>query len=109
MGEELLKPLASLVGISALAATCRLFVSPEKRSLKDFLRATVLAVFVGGLTGGIVQGYNLSPETQGAIVGVCAFVADDILLGMISVAAWLRENPARLLNIILNRNPSNPQ
>lgn len=103
MSEEFIKPIASLLGISTLAAASRLLVSTERRSIKDFLRATCLAVFVGGLTGGLIQPYSFSPETQGAIVGVCAFVADDILLGIISVATWLRKDPSRILNVILNR------
>lgn len=103
MSDELTKTIASLIGISALAAACRAILSEDRRSLKGFLRATVLAVFVGGISGGFIQHYDFSPSMQGSIVGLCAFVADDILMGVIGLAKWFRANPARILDVILNR------
>lgn len=103
MSDEFLKTIASLIGISAIAAACRSILSEDRRSIKGFLRATMLAIFVGGITSGIIQSYNFSAPMQGAIVGLCAFVADDILLGVISLARWFRSNPARIIDVILNR------
>lgn len=101
--SEFIKTIASLVGISTLAAASRALLSEDRRSIKGFFRATFLAIFVGGITGGLIQNYSFSPETQGAMVGLCAFVADDILLGIISLVTWLREDPSRIINLILNR------
>lgn len=86
-----------------MAAISRAILSPDRRSFKGFLRAVFLAVFVGSVTSGILQSYNLNPETQGAVVGLCAFVADDILLGIISLAGWIRQDPSRIINLVLNR------
>lgn len=107
MSEEFIKAAASLVGISTIAAISRSILNEERRSLRGFIRAVVLACFVGGLTSGLLQSYSLSPETQGAIVGVCAFVADDILLAVIALSSWLRQDPSRIINIILNRRTGN--
>lgn len=86
-----------------MAAVSRAMLSSERRSLPGFFRATFLALFVGGITGGLIHGYSLAPETQGAIVGLCAFVADDILRALIALAGWFRDDPMRIVNVILNR------
>lgn len=103
MSDEFTKTIASLIGISTVAAAARSILSEDRRSLKGFLRATLLAIFVGGLTAGLIQNYNLAAPMQGSIVGLCAFVADDILVAVISLAHWFRENPSRILDVILNR------
>lgn len=103
MSEEFIKAAASLVGISTVAAISRSILTPERRSLRGFFRATFLAIFVGSITSGILQSYDFTAETQGAIVGLCAFVADDILLAIVSLAGWFRQDPSRIINIVLNR------
>lgn len=103
MSDDFIKTVTSLIGISTLAAASRSILSEDRRSFKGFLRATLLAIFVGGITGGIVQSYNLSPQFQGSIVGLCAFVADDILLAVVSLAKWFRSDPSRIINVVLNR------
>lgn len=103
MSEEFVKTIASLVGISTLAAISRAIFSQERRTIKGFFRASFLAIFVGGITAGLIQNYHFSPETQGAMVGLCAFVADDILLLVVNVAAWVSKDPTRIIDIILNR------
>lgn len=103
MSADYLKTIISLVGISTIAAISRSILSEDRRSLRGFFRATFLALFVGGITEGLLQGYTFSPETNGAIVGLCAFVADDILLAIVGALDWIRQDPGRLLNIILNR------
>lgn len=105
MPDEFLKTLTSLIGISTLAAAARSVLSEDRRSLKGFFRAVVLAIFVGGITGGLVSNYNFSPAMQGSIVGLCSFVADDILLGVISLVAWFKADPSRIINVIFNRRP----
>lgn len=101
MSEEFIKTIASLVGISAVAAASRAILSEDRRSLRGFFRATFLAIFVGGITGGLIQDYHFAPETQGAIVGLCAFVADDLLLAVVNLAAWIREDPTRVVTMIM--------
>lgn len=103
MSEEFVKTIASLVGISTIAAASRSILSEDRRSLKGFFRAALLAVFVGGVAGAITTNYGFSPSMQGAVVGLCAFVADDILLGVVNLAIWFRTNPARIIDLIFNR------
>lgn len=103
MSEEFIKTIASLVGISTVAAISRAILTPDRRSFTGFVRAIFLAIFVGAITSGILQSYTFSPGTQGAIVGLCSFVADDILLSIIALSSWFRADPSRIINIILNR------
>lgn len=85
--------LLGLLGISTLAAASRSILSEDRRSLRGFLRGFILAIFVGGVTGALVHDSGFSAPTQGGIVGISAFVADDILLLVINIAAHLRDNP----------------
>ena len=106
MGEDLtdlFKTLLALTGISTLAAASRSILSEDRRSIGGFLRGFVLAVFVGVIVGMGIQDYELSHATQGAIVGICSFVADDILMLVISVASNVAKNPKLILDIILRK------
>lgn len=106
MDEEimrLLKTSAALVGISALAAASRSIMSEDRRSFTGFLRGLILAVFVGCVVGLLINDFNLSPETQGGIVGLAGFVADDLLVLVINTTRKLRDDPAALIDFILRR------
>lgn len=102
MNDEL-KLLASMFGISALAAASRSILSEEKRTIGGFLRGLVLAAFVGTIVGLIIQDYNYTPTTQGGIVGICAFVADDLLMVVLAVTGKLRKNPTIIIDYFINR------
>lgn len=95
--------VASLGGISTLAAASRTILSEDRRSITGFLRGLVLAIFVGVLTGFAMNDYDFGPGTQGAIVGVSAFVADDILMIILAVTKNLRKDPSKLIDFILRR------
>lgn len=98
-----LNTVLGLVGISTLAAASRSILSDDRRSLVGFLRGLVLALFVGGVVGGLIQDYDFSPPTQGGIVGIVAFVADDILLFVISFTRKLRDDPSAVIDWIFRR------
>lgn len=95
--------LLSLVGISALAAASRSVLSEDRRSLAGFVRGLMLALFVGGIVGSFIQDSSFSEPAQGGIVGLSAFVADDILLLVIGIAAHLRKNPKTIIDFVLRR------
>lgn len=102
MNEEI-KVFLSLFGISTMAAASRSILSEDKRSISGFLRGLVLAGFVGTVVGLFIQDYQLSATMQSAIVGVCAFVADDLLLILLAVSGKLRSNPRIIIDYFLNR------
>lgn len=105
MSEEtsLMNTLLSLFGIGTMATISRSILSEDRRTLAGFFRGLVLALFVGFIVGSLIQDYNFSPSTQGGIVGVCAFVADDLLLIVLSVTTKLRNNPRIIIDYITGR------
>jgi hypothetical protein len=105
MVEEfsLLKAFLGLLGISTAAAASRTMMSPDKRTIGAFVRGLVLALFAGGVIGALIQDSGFSPGVQGGIVGICAFVADDLLQLTINISTKLRENPSILIDYILRR------
>lgn len=106
MSEEFVKTIASLIGISAMAAASRMILSEEKRSFSSFARGTALAVFAGGVVGSLIQDQGFSPAFQGGVVGLVAFVADDLLMLVLNVTRTLRNNPEKIIDRILDMLPS---
>ncbi|MCA9340741.1 MAG: hypothetical protein KDA17_07540 [Candidatus Saccharibacteria bacterium] len=100
---KLFKSVLAMFGISALAAASRTILSEDRRTFGGFIRGLVLAGFVGIMAGLIIQDYAFSPATQGAIVGVAAFIADDILILVLGVAEKLRDNPGLIIDFIIRR------
>ena len=100
-----LKITLPLLGISTIATISRTILSPDRRTLSAFLRGLFLAIFVGMMVAMGTSEIALSDSTRGAIVGVCAFVTDDILLGVIKLGELIRKDPIALFRkIFLRKN-----
>lgn len=103
LDDEMLKTLASLTGLSTLAAASRTMLSEDRRTFTGYIRAIILALFVGSITGLLIQDYNLSAATEGGIVGVAAFIADDILIFIVRVAKMLSDNPRIIIDVLFRK------
>lgn len=104
--EETMKTLRTfgiLVGISGLASLSRSILSEDRRSFRGFARGLILAIFVGETAQAIMQALDYPLPMQSGVIAIAAFVADDILLGIISAAATLRNNPQQIIDWILRR------
>ena len=101
---KLMRMLCALLGLSALAAASRAILSEDRRSLKGFFRGMILAVFAGSIVGLLIQDMGFSTPTQGGIVSLVAFIADDLLLMIINVTRMLRNNPRIIIDYIFRRN-----
>lgn len=97
MPDPNLDALTAVGGWSILAAASRSVLSEDRRSITGFLRGLVMAVFVGMMVSLIVKDYNLTPGVQGVVIGVASFVADDILLLIITASNAIRNNPKEAL------------
>lgn len=104
---KLLNAICSLIGLSTLAALSRSILSEDRRSIRGFLRGLVLALFVGVIVGALIQDYSFSPATQGAIVGICGFIADDLLMIVLAITARLRKHPHIIIDYFLHRTGGN--
>jgi threonine/homoserine/homoserine lactone efflux protein len=93
MADQNIDVLTSTAGLSILAAASRSILSEDRRSLIGFLRGLVLAMFVSVMVGFILKDYKLSQEMEYAVIGLCSFIADDILMVIVSTSAAIRKNP----------------
>lgn len=101
MNDPNLDVIANVGGWSVLAAASRAILSEDRRSVTGFFRGLVMAVFVGTMVSQLVKDYGLTPATQGAVVGIASFIADDILLFILAIVAAIRRDPKEaLLNLI---------
>lgn len=55
------------------------------------------AVVVAMLVGLGIHDTGLSPTSQAAVIGLCAFIASDLLEGLLKLAALLRTDPMGFL------------
>lgn len=94
--------LSSMGGISVVAAVSRTVLSEDRRSLVGFIRGLTCAVFVTFLVSSFIDDYTLSSGMHNVIVGVTAFVADDILLLVITLMKMISTNPGSALDWIIN-------
>lgn len=92
---------AMLIGVAGGAV--RIIVSREHATPTGFIRGGVLACFVAVLVGGLLDDYGYEGNLKFALIGIAAFVADDILVGILRLSALLRDNPREVLDIILRR------
>lgn len=105
----LMERILSVLGLSTLAAASRTILTEDRRTFIGFARGMVLAGFCGSLAGLLIQDYDFSMATQGGIVGISAFIADDLLLGIIAMSRKLRDDPTAFFDLILRRRSDPPE
>lgn len=101
INQQTLDTIGSLGGISTLAAISRTILSEDRRSFIGFVRGIVLALFVALMTGMLIQDYKFSASMSDAIVGIAAFVADDILMLVLKLAKMITTNPGKALDWLI--------
>jgi hypothetical protein len=106
MADEYFKTVASLIGISVMAAGTRVILSADKRTFRDFLRGSVLAIFAGGVVGALIWDTTLSPAFKGGVTAAVGFVADYLLMFLLSFVQALRDNPDKIIDRLLALLPS---
>jgi hypothetical protein len=99
-GEEL-NALASMGGVSVLGAISRTIITEDRRTITGFLRGLVCAIFVVYLVGCFIKDYALTDGLSNFIVGVSAFVADDILLLLLKTGRMVTRNPGAALDWLI--------
>jgi hypothetical protein len=76
-------------------------IQQKHGSFGAFFRGVVASVFVAILVSWGITDAGLTVTTKGVIVGVCAFIADDILLGLLSLGALIGKDPLGFLSRLL--------
>lgn len=88
--------LGLVVGIAAG------IVSKRYGDWRGWVRGLVSAVLVGALVGLGIHDSTLAAATQGAVIGACAFVAPDILDGLMQLASLIRADPIGFVRRVRN-------
>lgn len=98
--EELNKliALASISGIGGfLLGVAKIIIHENHGSLQRFFRGAVASIVVAVLTALALADSGMSWSRQAAIVGILAYVADDMLSGLLIIGKLFANNPLAFL------------
>ncbi len=99
--DTLLTTAGAAGGLSLLMAVFRTVLAEKHGGWKPFLRGVVSSVIVGVLVGWGLEG-SFAKGLEWTIIAICAYVADDILAGLMVIAALFRRDPFAFLSRIIN-------
>lgn len=89
------------IAIALVAVAVRLLVSANRLTLLGVFRGIVVGLFVGGMVNLYLSDVvSMGEGTRGAIVGVSAVLAEDLVAGLLSVGKRIREKPESIFEII---------
>lgn len=91
------------LALAFLAVVARFMMLPHGHSVLTFLRGLAVAGFVAMLTNSALLGYGMNDDLRAALVGGAAFLADDILRGMIALGTKFKDDPQSVIDAILRR------
>lgn len=100
MNDEIITMWGLPVALALLAIGARLSVSPERITLPGVVRGLVLGVFVGCVTNAWLLNSTMSHGERGALVGICAVIAEDLVFAMLLIGKRIRKNPDAFLNLL---------
>lgn len=84
----------SVSGIIGLAVgIARGIIQQKHGSTGALVRGALASVLVAVIVAWGLADTSLSVTTKGAIIGICGFIADDILLGLLSLGALIGKDP----------------
>lgn len=90
------------VVVALLAIAARALLSTEKATVLGLARNVVVGLFVGAVVNlYLADTLWLTDGQRGAVVGVAAVVAEDVVLFLMRLARRLREDPLAVFNWLL--------
>lgn len=88
--------------IALVLATLRGVIAQKYGGLVGWLRGIFASLIVAVLVGFYLEGTNLPTLLKWAIVGTCAFLADDVLAGMLVLGSLFRNDPREFFRSIVD-------
>lgn len=88
------------IALALLAIAARLMLSPDRITFYGASRGLVLGVFVGVCANSWLLNSTFTHGERGAIVGICAILAEDLVYTLLILGKRLRRNPDKLLDIL---------
>ena len=98
--ERVMHAAAASGGVGVLVGVVRIVVSHRYDGFWQWLSVLCGTVFVATMAGLVVADSDLSPAWSGAVVGLCPFVADNLILALLTLAKSLGANPVRAIRRI---------
>jgi len=91
--STLMTAMAASGAIGLVVGIARGIIQQRHGGIGSLIRGAMASVLVGVIVAwGLADG-GLSVTTKGAITAICAFIADDILMGLLSLGALLGKDP----------------
>lgn len=90
--------MAASGAIGLVVGIARGIIQQKHGTIGALLRGAVASVLVAVIVSWGLTDTGLSVTTKGAITGICAFIADDILLGLLSLGALIGKDPIGFLS-----------
>lgn len=91
--ERVLSAAAAAGAIGLIVGIARGIVQQRHGGWVTFCRGLVASVLVAVLIGWSIEDAGLTPSQLAAIVGVCAYLADDVLMGLGELAKIAGADP----------------
>lgn len=103
--EETVKLVESLLttSIGGLVVGIAKGIINRYGGLKTWLALLCASVLVSSLTGLALEDSGLTKTQQFAVIGLCTFLAEDILLGLGVLSKMFAKNPVIALQLIWDR------
>lgn len=96
-------PLLPTLSLSMFAGVTRTFFSDSKKTLVAFLRGIFASVLVGVAVYHLCTAYAMDRNLSSAVVALSSFIADDLLVLLLTFSRKLRENPTETVKTLLMR------
>lgn len=77
-------------------------IQQKHGSVGGFIRGVVASIFVAIMVSWGLVDSGLSLNTQATVTGICAFIADDILLGLMSLSTLMGRDPFGFFSRVLS-------
>lgn len=100
---EILKEQSLAAALTALGIAARVVLSLDPPTPLRVIRQVIAGAFVGAAVAAALADYGLAAPTKGAIVGVSAMVAEDVLRYLIAIAGRLTADPDCLIQALRRR------
>ena len=90
------------IGVALLAIAARALLSTERATLGSLTRTVVVGLFVGAVTNlWLADAGLLTDGARGAVVGVAAVLAEDLVLALMRIGRRLRDDPLGVVTWVL--------
>lgn len=100
--EEIFRISAQEGFVALMAGTARTILTADRRSITGFCRALFFAILAMILVANLMSSYDVPPGMKMFVVGMAAFMADDLFQGVLKISGAIRDNPLSAIESVIN-------